>query len=242
VKRLFFCVLLAATFPVTAAAQQPTQELTFGVGLAGAFGGNFIDQPDDLQAVAGSDQTLLVYPGFAGGSIGGGLMAELRYAGVVALELGLLFSNDRGSGFIDNVRVDLGQTAWHLPITVKGMYPGETWRPGFGMGLEFVVPASLRVSTDPVLPTEATRFGGTAGSYSMFTLSGHLEIALPIDGVDLRIPCALRFGLNLGTPATARDRASYELGGADGREVQSVIFVSEWQYQAYATTGLSLWF
>lgn len=236
--------LLAAllVLPSAAAAQQPSDTLRFGVGAAGVFGGNFLDQPDDLRAFAGSDETLLVYPGFAGGTVGGGVLAELRYAEVFGLELGAVFSNDRGSGFIDNVRVDIGQTAWHVPITLKGMYPGETWRPGFGMGLEVVVPSSLRVSTDPLLPTEATRFGGTAGTYGMFTMSGHLEIALPVRSVDLRIPFSLRFGVNPGTPDAARDRASYDLGGADGREVRAVVFGSEWQYQMMATTGLSVWF
>lgn len=235
-------LVLSAAIPAQAQSRKPERPLDFGFGITGAFGGNFLDQPDDLQAIAGSDDTLLIYPGFAGGSLGGGLSAELRYQDVFGVEVDLIVSNDRGSGYIDNVRVDIGQTAWHVPILLKGMYPGEVWRPGFGMGVEIVVPAALRVSTDPILPADATRFGGSAGSYGLFLLSGHLEIALPIQGIDLRIPLGLRFGLNLGTPNAARDRASYELGGSDGREVRAVIFGSEWQYQVHATTGLSIWF
>ena len=221
---------------------QATGGLEFGVGGAGVFGGNFLDQPDDLRAVAGSDETVLVYPGFAGGSLGGGVTAELRYAQVVGVEIDLLYSSDRGSGFIDNVRVDIGQTAWHVPVLIKGIYPGRVWRPGFGMGLEVVVPDRLSVSTDPLLPTGATRFGGSAGPYSMFLLAANLEIALPLPAIDLRIPLGVRFGLNLSTPDAARDRASYELGGTDGRDVRAVIFSSEWQYQVHAFAGCAVWF
>ena len=217
-------------------------DVEVGIGLLGHLGGNFLDQPNDLGAAEGSDEILLVYPGFGGTAGGGGLYLDVRFRGFLGLELDLLYSSDRGSGFVDYVRVDIGQTAWHIPVLFKGTYPGEFLRPGFVIGLEVVVPARLEVATEPVLPAEATRIGGRAGSYTMFITGLSLEIALPFDHVDLRIPLALRFGLNPSTPAAARDRAEYELGGPDGLEVQAVVFSSEWQYQIHTTAGLAVHF
>jgi hypothetical protein len=127
-------------------------------------------------------------------------------------------------------------------VVLKGIYPSGTWRPGFGIGLDFVVPDRLAVATDPVLPGDATLFGATAASYTMFLLTAHLEIDLRLSAVDLRVPLGLRFGINTDTPPSARERARYTLGGSDGRLVTSVVFVSEWQYQVHATVGLSAHF
>lgn len=225
--------------PCQEARAEVWDELGFGVGAVGLLGGSFLDRPTDLGAAPGSP-VQLVYPGFAGAGGGAGVKAELRFRETWGLELGALMSADYGFAYLDLVRVELGQTAWHVPILLKAFYPREGVRPGVAFGVEVVQPASLSVETNPLLTTSDTRIGSQAGTYMMMVLGAEVEFDLPVEGVDLRVPVALRGGLNPSTPAAARERAGYSFRPNEPLVVDTVIFSTEWQYQLQLTLGLSL--
>lgn len=236
------CLCLAAlSLPSGQARAEIAPELELGLGLVGLVGGSFLDQPSDRAQSPGS-QVQLVYPGFAGAGGGGGLSAELRWRRYLGLEVDLLLSQDQGFAYIDLVRVEIGQTAWHIPVLLKGIYPGQWARPMGSLGFEIVQPVALQASTAPVLPASATRIGSQAGTYVMVVVGAGVEFSLPVKDVDLRVPLQLRGAFNPGTPASARDRATYTFRDNEPLVVDTVIFSSEWQYQLQATLGLSLYF
>lgn len=221
--------------PRPAAAQLLGEDLELGVGVIGQVAGNFIDRPNDTTVAPGSTVEL-VYPGFGGVGGGGGLSAELRFRGFLALQIDLILSSDRGVGYIDLLRVSVGQTSLHVPILAKVIYPGEAVRPSFALGADLVFPQALSISTDPLLPATATTFAIQAGPYAMLMAALGVEFILPFKNVDLRVPVSLRGAINPGTPAAARDRAAYTL---DGTQVRSVTFSSEWQYHLSFNVGVS---
>lgn len=219
-------------------AESRFQDLELTLGAMGILNGNFLDKSDDLSAAPGNPLQL-VYPGFAGVGGGGGLSAEVRWRNTLGIEVDLFVSSDTGFAYIDLVRVDIGQTAWHVPILFKGISPSNSVRPSIMAGVELVFPASLQVETTPLLSPTATRIGSKAGAYAMLVLGAGLEFPLDIDGYDIRIPFTLRGGFNPGVPNAARDRADYLFRPGSPPTVGTVIFSSEWQYQVQATLGVS---
>ncbi len=234
-------VLLVATPPQEASADV-LDDVDASVGFMAHFGGNFLGQPSDRSATPGSPVEL-AYPGFAGTAGGGGLAVDVRYRKYLGLEMNLFFSSDEGSGFIDLVQITIGQTAWHLPVLFKLLYPGETFTPSIALGIEGVFPSKLIIETDPLLPNTATRVGAQAGAYTLVVAGVGLEIALPTRKIDLRIPINIRGGINPSTPDVTRGLAAYTFrANTDPIVADSVVFLSEWQYQLYITTGLSFHF
>lgn len=233
--------LLWVSLGARTAVAEIAPELELGLGLVTSLGGSFLDQPTDKAQVPGGAVSL-VYPGFAGVGGGGGLSLELRWRQIFSVELNLLLSLDRGAAYIDLVRVEIGQTAWHVPVLFKAVYPGERLKPWAGLGFAVVQPVALEANTAPLLPETATRIGSQAGTYGLLQLAVGLEILLPIDDVDLRVPLGLRGAWNPGSPDAARDRAAYTFRPQDPLVVDTVIFSSEWQYHLGATLGLAVYF
>ena len=236
-RTLLSLLALITLWPSAALAGDELDDLSLGFGLAGQVMGSFLDQPDDMTVSPDTDIEL-VYPGFGGVGGGFGLVADLRYMEFLGVETGLFLSADQGSGFIDLVRVSIGQTALHFPLLFKVIYPGESVRPHAALGFELVVPQSLEVSTDPVLSATSTLIGGRASNYGALVTGLGVEFKLPIEGIDLRVPVTVRAAINPGAAGPARDRADYTL---DGLTVRSVVFKSEWRYHVSGTVGLS-WF
>ncbi len=240
-KPHMFALLTACALSLTCTLAQAeiAPDLDLNVGLLSMVGGNFLNQPSDLNVAPGVP-VRLVYPGFAGLAGGGGISAQIRWRKFLALETNLFLSSDHGFAYIDLVRVEIGQSAWHLPLMAKAYYPFETVLPYIMLGVEFVQPVTLRANTAPLLPPGATRIGSRAGSYMHILMGLGIEIKLPIQDVDLRIPIGLRMGINPSTPDAARERADYTIRPGPPFEVDTVIFSSEWQYQVHATLGLSI--
>lgn len=214
-----------------------------GVGLGGVIGGNFLDKPSDktLPLPNGQRGETSFYPGFAGMTIGGGLMIDARFIKLLGVEADVFRTSDKGSGdlSINNYKfhITLGQSAWHVPILAKLVVPAPIVAPEFFVGPEFVFPGKGSLTIDkPGLPP----IGATADNYTMITFGAGLEIKLPLPVVDLRIPFQLRGGYNPGVSSKLEDRTDTTVSSSGGVQVKSI--KSEWKFQAVATLGAELYF
>lgn len=198
--------------------------LTIGVGAVGYAGGSFLDQPDDHEGY--------VYPGFGGFGGGGGFSLDVRAFEIVGLEFNALRTGDYGKGEVEfpgvTIDVEVGQSAWHFPVFLKLVYPGELVRPSLMVGMEFVKPDKQETT---VTPDVAELLTVDSEDYSLLAFGLGLEVVLPIEGVDLRIPISFRGAINLDTADRTEERFVME-GSRVG-------FRSEWQYHAGVTLGLA---
>jgi hypothetical protein len=196
-----------------------------GVGLIGTAGGNFIDKPDNAQAL---------YPGFGGLTYGGGLMLDGRILdGLLGLEVDAIRSSDHGSGTYTlngvDFKVKLGQGAWHVPILAKVTIPSPLVAPAFFVGPEIVAPSSA--SGEVTGPGGATGSAPeTASTYVMLTGGLGVEIKVPLPVLDLRIPIGLRASYNPSVSSKAQDRFSNNA------------YRSEWKYAVNLTAGAAIYF
>jgi len=207
-----------------------------GVGLVGLGGASFITKSSD--SGPGSE----TYPGFVGLRTGIGANLELRVLGVVGIEAGFIKSNDKGKGDINvagyNVSAELGQTATHIPVLVKLVLPIPFFAPFVGAGIDFVKPGDCSSSFSGggvVTPTTCHN-----ANYSMWTGAVGAELALPIPGIDLRIPLSLRYSRHRDFGDSISERASFVVDRTG--IVNKIDFRSEWQHETYATAGVSLFF
>lgn len=226
--------------------------MSVGVGFVGQVGGNFFDKPDD-QTVDGADIEAN-YPGFAGLTTGFGPMLDVRFLGYVGLEMDILFTKDRGEADLEfsvtngtatqsfDYTIEIGHSAVHLPLLLKGSIPGEWVQPVLFLGPEFVFPGdaefSVLESNAPGggVPSGAATYGATAESYTMFTFGFGLEVMLPIPSVDIRIPFSLRGSYNPGVSAK-RDERSDPPPTANGTDLTRETFKTDWKFQAVANFG-----
>jgi hypothetical protein len=206
--------------------------------LIGALGGNFLDKTDD------HPPGLDIYPGFGGLTMGGGIMGDLRFLdGLLGLELDVIRSTDKGKGTVTftglggsaDVKLTLGQPAWHVPILAKLTIPSPLVAPAFFLGPELVFPGAATTSIDSPVPV-ATPINATADSYVMITGGLGMEIKLPLPVLDLRIPIGLRGSYNPGVSSKFADRVSASLAP------QSVTYHSEWKFAVNLTAGAALYF
>ncbi len=222
-----------------AGAAEP-RELELGAGAFFHAGGSFLKEPGDRSG--GPEGTHLPYHGFAGFGPGVGLGLDLRWRGVVGLELDVIESVDRGTSRTDygehgEVEIDVEQPALHVPVMFKGILPAGPVRPFLLAGVEFVRPRQATISAEARggLPWNAA-LATTAAPYELFLFGFGLEFALPIDGIDLRIPLSFRGAVNPGVPGSARELADFEFG-EDGVPTR-VKYRTEWQYHAAVTAGV----
>ncbi len=244
-----FLGLSAINSPATAddATAEPEKLISVGAGLIGMVGGNFLNKPDtDSPTYKGHLVSLSTYPGFGGVSRGGGLMLEGRFRFGLGLELDVLRSSDHGHGDLTingtKFTIDVGQSAWHLPVLLKFVAPLPVVRPMVFLGPEFVFPGSPDASVDPQNPNFWT-VKATASSYTLFTWGVGMEFKLPLDGVDLRIPFTLRGSVNTGLGNKLDDRATHGITPVGSAvKIDEVTYKSEWKYQAQATLGVAAYF
>ncbi|MBI5532732.1 MAG: hypothetical protein HY898_08465 [Deltaproteobacteria bacterium] len=244
------CLALACCFatlaPSLALAAEPEEEgpkdkkLSFGVGLLAFVGAGFIDKPSNRDATKGGGPAHDdFYPGFGGGTYGGGLMLEGRFLGIVGLEMDIFRSSDRGRGdvTVNGVKstIELGQSAWHIPLLVKATISISPYvRPCIFAGPELVFPGDASASASPnvaapVGPTPTA----TVDNYTMITGGLGFEFRLPIKDVDVRIPLSFR-GSYHSLGSTVGDRIHYTATGW--------VIDTTWKYQTQATLGASYFF
>ncbi len=226
-------------------AREPPREIEVGAGLFFNAGGVFMTQPTDNK----DGEPGLPYNGFAGFSPGAGLQLEARYKGIIGLEIDFTrWSQNAESEFtIDGTSYPwfIRQGAWQIPILLKLTAPVGIVRPNLFVGPEFVLVGETTVE-QPAWPVAVDLTAGTP-NYMLWTFGLGFETALPIEGLDLRIPFAIRLSQNPGFPKSAFDRATYQVNGAPwdgtaGGNLQAIDYISEWQYQAAVTLGVSYFF
>lgn len=236
-------IALALAAHAEVPAKEPPRDFEVGAGLFFNAGGVFMTQPDDnIDGDPG-----LPYNGFAGFSPGGGLQVEARYKGIVGLEVDLTRWAQRAQTefTIDETYPwEIRQGAWQVPILLKLTAPVGIVRPNLFVGPEVVLVGKTTI-VEPEW-SEAVALTASTENYVLWTFGAGMETAIPIEGVDLRIPFAVRLSANPGSWASAYDRATYQVDGApyDGTPgtLEAIDYDSEWQYQAAITVGLSYWF
>jgi len=192
------------------------------VGISGLFyaSGSFLDEPPESG---------IPYPGFGGfNPSGGGLALDVRYLGIVGVEIDLLFTEDIGGGEINDQDVEIGQEALHVPILLKVQAPLAIFKPNLFIGYEFVFVEESKAET------VFSNIGSEASDYEVLTFGLGFEIALPIPSVDIRIPLSLRGSVNLDTPETVEERTTVERG--------QITYNSEWKFHTGVTLGVAWYF
>ncbi len=219
-------VLACGLAVVQAGAAQAQLAETLDVGVSGLLlaGGSFLDEPDD-KGVGGFE---VAYPGFGGFGTGGGLALDVRWLGIVGLEIDVLFSEDRGSGEINDQDVKIGQDAVHVPILLKACAPLAVFRPNIFVGYEFVFVD--KASAETIF----TNIDAAAEDYELVTFGLGFELALPINAVDVRIPMSFRGSVNQDTPDTVEGRVV--LTG------NQLTYKSEWKFHTQVLLGVSYYF
>lgn len=226
-----------------ASAGEDAELFTLGAGLIGVAGGNFMSKPSD-KTWEGTNYAVDVYPGFAGGAFGGGLMIDARFYDVVGLEIDLIQSSDEGSGTltINNVDHDItiGQSALHVPVLLKATLPAGLVSPSIFVGPEFVFVGDATASA--VLEYDAgQKFYARNSNYTALAFGIGFEFNLPTPVVDLRIPLTLRGSYNGGVS----DKLSERMGLADPDQSPTLLaftYESNPQYQALLTLGVAAYF
>jgi len=248
------CLALSLALPSTALAF----DTIVGIGVGGAFqgGGNFFDKPGDQTLDVGGQRQSVdpEYPGFAGMTLGGGGFLDLRFIDYLGVEVGFIYTSDKGSaelkvspqnGKETKYNVNIAHNAMHIPLLFKGVIPGAVAQPFLFVGPEFVIPvnegkASLEVSEqgDAVINSELYKVNPSSYTYVTFGLG--IEFKLPIPKVDIRIPLSLRGSINPGVSSKREERADYVIGG--NGELTSVTYKTNWKFMAVANLGLSVYF
>lgn len=244
-------VFLASTAAAlgTSSIARADGPVKFGVGLAGGFGGNFLDKPSDksfsLNGKATQDDPTS-YPGFGGTNSAFGLALDVRVLGMVGLEIDVFKQNDRGhadwdfsvNGVKRSYVQEIGQPAWHIPVLLKGVLPSPLFSPMIFAGVDFVRPGTAEASITPApTPFQIT---ARADNYTMLMGGLGFEVALPVPGIDLRIPFQLRAALNNNVSDKLTDRQTITATG--NNVITSVEYDSAWKWQAMATLGVQAYF
>ncbi|MCA9620062.1 MAG: hypothetical protein KC731_13645 [Myxococcales bacterium] len=222
--------------------------MTFGIGIVGQAGANFLDKPGDQTVQGRNFPENADYPGFAGVTTGVGPMIEFRFLGYVGLELDILFQSDHGSADLDSTQrdgsgniisqqtftVDIGHSAVHLPLLIKGALPGKWVTPVVFLGPEFVVPGDATCEEGCTSNPSQTTYGAYSEGYTAFAFGLGLEINLPIPTADIRIPLSLRGNVNPGVKGTREERANHVV---TGDRITTEDFSTAWKFQAVGNFG-----
>lgn len=186
--------------------------LKFGIG-ATAIGGYNWNSPRP-----GS-----LLPEYGGLRLGYGASLDVRFLGIVGLEVDVIQSTDTGSAEISSFgenKVSIGQSAWHLPVLLKVTIPLPLIHPVILAGIDWVYPDACSVK------------GGNENAlcavnpYSTWNVGVGSEIRVPLPFMDLRIPISLRYAF------------LRETSGVSAGDVPR----SEWSGDLYGTAGVSFYF
>ncbi|MCC6213391.1 MAG: outer membrane beta-barrel protein [Polyangiaceae bacterium] len=224
-------------------------EVDLGAGLVGVGGGNFLSKPSDKTLPYGNTGVRVetdFYPGFAGGTFGGGVAFDLRVLPWFGVEIDLLRTTDEGTGEYSltvpgrTLKFDLtiGQDAWHLPVLAKLAVPSPVVSPVFLLGAERVFPGEATMKVENDLGVTIPQLSAEVDGYWMITGGAGVEIALPLPVLDLRIPFSLRASWNPGVSDELEERVETDVTVPDS----PIVIRSEWEYQVVATLGVSAYF
>ncbi len=218
---LLAAALLSGAGPAFAELAGPNSNISefFGVsaGAKGAFGGNYLNEPDE--GIPGAE---LPYESGAGGwGGGGGLYTEFRVLwGFLGLEFDLLFDHAKNWCGIDyNSIVDTEwiytATSLRMPLLLKGNLEMKAARVGLGIGPEFVI--GLKTGTD-IQITDGETYTNPADVdlwrsrfHSKKQTDTHLcvNLGIAIKVWKLAITIDLRYSYNLTQPDDYLDRVEY---------------------------------
>ncbi|MEM6790931.1 MAG: hypothetical protein AAF715_25655 [Myxococcota bacterium] len=221
--------------------------MTFSAGITGGLGGSFIGRPDD-QTLFGQEVSP-GYPGFGGFSPAIGAQFEVRFLGYVGVEMDFLYVGENGSTTItvlDHVTrqetefdINIGHRALHVPLYLKGVFPGRWFSPMVMIGPEFVSPlGAARFSIEGENNTP-TRYGAfAADGYTMIGFGIGGELNLPIPFVDLRLPISLRGAYNPGAGDTRTERV-IAVAGDEPQTLAAEFFSTAFEWNVRLHAGLS---
>ncbi len=251
-----FCATASLLVPSSAAG---FENVELGVGVVAQVGATFLDRPSDQKTEDGREPRP-EYPGFAGPTAGLGAMIDLRFFDYVGVELDILRQSESGTatmtvtdmtdGSQTTFEIEIGHTAWHLPLLLKASLPLLYVRPHLVLGPELVVPgdAELTEGTN----TSTATFGAVSESYTLFTLGLGMEIELPAPAPleAVRIPFSLRGSVYPGISDRRVERsATLTVGEPDPNApdaypdpLEREEYRTTFQYQVVANFGLSLHF
>ena len=224
--------IVVSTLFFYALPSQAQDHIEFGAGAFGFANGNFMDKP------SGADfDELGPYPGFAGAGGGGGLAFSALWRGIVGLELQFMHSAESGEGTVDvsgtAIDVKIEQTSLHIPLLLKLQAPTESVRPFLVVGPDFVSPSDTEMSSRYPI------FSASSESYTALAFGFGLDFRLGIEGHDLRIPFMLRGNYNSGAGSKTSERGEWL---SNGTQYTGITYYGDWQWQAFATLGLSYYF
>ena len=208
------------------------EQLDIGVQAQGYFGGNFLSEPDDKILEDNGKLYQGIYPGFGGTGLGGGVAVDVRYAGIIGVELGVLFTEEEAKGEINDLNLTLSHSATHVPILLKVAAPTELVRPYAMIGWQFSFISNSKADFE--LPGNLVQ--AKDEDYSGLAFGFGLEVALPIDGVDLRIPISVRGMWNTSITDKAADRTEYDAAK------DQITYSTAFEYHAGGTLGLAWYF
>jgi hypothetical protein len=241
-----FWLAMAVTARAEVPANEPPRDYELGAGLFFNAGGVFMTQPaDNKEGLPG-----LPYNGFGGFSPGAGLSIDFRFHGIVGLELDFTRWAQKGLTTFDVNDVtyhwSIQQAAWQVPLLLKLTAPVGILKPQLFVGPEFIFPGKTSVNPPADLPGDIA-ITADADPWTDWTFGLGFELAIPIEGVDLRIPFQIRLSDYPGEPKSAFDRATYHMNNGQpfplgNPPLTGIDYVSEWQYQAAITLGLSYTF
>lgn len=222
--------------------------MTFSLGFTGGAGAVFIDKPSD-QSVGGKPLDP-GYPGFSGVATVFGPTFELRFLGYFGVEVGILFASEKGTAdmtvhapdgsTLGGFTIEIGHDATQIPLLVKAVAPGKVANAELFLGPLFVTPDdtasySLASGSDPGLIT----YSAHTESYTMFTFGLGVEVNLPIDEADFRIPLTVRGAFNPGVSDRRDERATHTVSETG---VPEESFTTQFQFQVLGQLGLALHF
>lgn len=233
ITTLVFVSMLWFAAPAHAGWQD---EIDLGVQGLGFFGGNFLSEPSDKTVEQnGRRYSDVIYPGFGGTGKGGGFTLDFRYQKIIGLEIGCIFSEESAKGEINELNLTLSHAVTHVPIMLKVAANTEIVRPFAMVGWQFSFVSDAKAEFEG----GGTLFDASNEDYSLFAFGFGLEVALPLDGVDIRIPLAVRLGWNTSTTDKVSDRAEYDI---QGNTIQKVTFSTAFEYHAGGTLGIAWYF
>jgi opacity protein-like surface antigen len=247
IARMLVPSLIAVGCLITAEREAHAGPVSFGIGPIGAFGGNFLDKPDEKKYPINGQRVEVSpsYPGFGGTTSGFGLALDLRFISFVGLEVDVIKMSNKGTADIDitaggikkTYELEIGHDAWHIPVLVKGVLPTPLVSPFVVAGLEFVRTSNATASVSE----NAFSVGARTDNYTFFTGGFGFEFKLPIPlpAIDsLRIPVSFR-GSYFNPGGNIEDRAEYT---TSGNTVTKVTYDTRWRFQALATLSIQAYF
>ena len=239
IRALSIIGVAAATLIAGAAQAKKPRKHEFGIGAMGVVNGSFIGEPSAKEKIY-KDQASLPYPGFAGVSGGGGLSLSYMYQGYIGAELDVLYMNEQGTGSYDfgvtSIDVDISQSAIHLPLMLKAAIPFRSTRPFIMVGPELVLPVDSKVEAGAISSLKTA----SADPYVALGFGLGMDIILPIQDADVRIPISFRGNWTPGFSRDVDDR--YPAVAINGNTASVEEISTEWEFQAFFTLGVAYHF